>query len=80
MGLHKLAASIETREVMGVREASAYLGISRETLYKYLSNNRIPAFRLGNRWKFKKTVLDRWMEAQSTQAAPPAIPEGNRGT
>ncbi len=57
----------ETREVMGIREAAEYLGVSRETLYKYVYEERIPAFKLGNRWKFKKTVLDRWMEKQSTQ-------------
>lgn len=57
----------ETREVMGVREASDYLGVSAETLYKYVYEERIPAFKLGNRWKFKKTVLDRWMERESTQ-------------
>ena len=57
----------ETREVMDIREASDYLGVSRETLYKYVIGERIPAFKLGNRWKFKKTVLDRWMEKQSTQ-------------
>lgn len=55
----------ETREVMDIREASEYLGVSRETLYKYAYEERIPAFKLGNRWKFKKTVLDRWMERQS---------------
>jgi len=58
---------VETREVMDIREASDYLGVSRETLYKYVYEERIPAFKLGNRWKFKKTVLDRWMERQSTQ-------------
>lgn len=57
----------EQREVMDMREASDYLGVSRETLYKYIYEERIPAFKLGNRWKFKKTVLDRWMERQSTQ-------------
>ncbi len=56
----------EIREVMGIREASDYLGVSRETLYKYVMGETIPAFKLGNRWKFKKTVLDRWMEKQST--------------
>jgi excisionase family DNA binding protein len=58
---------VETREVMGIREASDYLGVSPETLYKYVYEESIPAFKLGNRWKFKKTVLDRWMEKQSTQ-------------
>ena len=58
----------EVREVMDVREASAYLGVSRDTLYKYLSEERIPAFKLGNRWRFKKTVLDEWMAAESNAA------------
>jgi excisionase family DNA binding protein len=57
----------ETREVMDIHEASQYLGVSRETLYKYVYEDKIPAFKLGNRWKFKKTVLDRWMEKQSTR-------------
>jgi len=55
------------REVMDIHEASRYLGISRETLYKYLSEERIPAFKLGNRWRFKKTVLDLWMEKASSR-------------
>lgn len=55
----------QTREVMNVREASQYLGVSRETLYKYLTERSIPAFKLGSRWKLKKNVLDRWMEKQS---------------
>jgi len=58
---------VEIREVMDIRAASDYLGVSRETLYKYVFEEKIPAFKLGNRWKFKKTVLDRWMEKQSAQ-------------
>lgn len=54
------------KEVMNVREASQYLGISPDTLYKYVSSDRIPAFKLGNRWRFKKTILDSWMERKST--------------
>ncbi len=50
---------------MTLREASQYLGISPDTLYKYLSQDRIPAFKLGNRWRFKKDLLDRWMEKKS---------------
>ena len=50
------------KEVMTLREASQYLGISPDTLYKYLSEKSIPAFKLGNRWRFKKDLLDRWIE------------------
>ena len=50
------------REVMNLRQASQYLGVSPDTLYRYICNGVVPAFKLGNRWKFRKTVLDRWME------------------
>jgi excisionase family DNA binding protein len=55
------------KDVMTLREASQYLGISPDTLYKYLSEDRISgvAFKLGNRWRFKKDLLDRWMEKKS---------------
>ncbi len=52
-------------EVMNIRQASQYLGISPDTLYRYVAEEKIPGFKLGNRWKFKKTTLDRWMEKQS---------------
>ena len=57
---------IDSPEVMNIRQASEYLGVSPDTLYKYVSEERIPAFKLGNRWKFKKTILDSWMERKST--------------
>jgi len=57
----------DSPEVMNIRQASEYLGVSADTLYKYLSEGRIPAFKLGNRWKFKKTLLDRWMESKSSE-------------
>ena len=53
------------KEVMNLREASQYLGVSPDTLYKYLGEDKIPAFKLGNRWRFKKDLLDRWMEKKS---------------
>jgi len=57
----------ESREVMNVRQASQYLGISPDTLYRYITEGEIPAFKLGNRWKFRKTILDRWMERKMNQ-------------
>ena len=58
---------MEAKEVMTLREASQYLGISPDTLYKYLGEDKIPAFKLGNRWRFKKDLLDRWIEMKSEQ-------------
>jgi len=57
--------SVETREVMDIRQAADYLGISPDSLYKYASENTIPAFKLGNRWRFKRSLLNTWMECES---------------
>ena len=65
----------EVREVMDIRMASDYLGISPDTLYKYASEGFVPAFKLGNRWRFKRSRLDEWMDQQSSQGAQPRRPE-----
>ncbi len=59
------AAREVVREVMDIRQAADYLGISADSLYKYASENTIPAFKLGNRWRFKRSLLNQWMEAES---------------
>ncbi len=61
----------DAREVMNIRQASQYLGVSPDTLYKYVSEEKIPAFKLGNRWKFKKSILDHWMEDKSLTSESP---------
>jgi excisionase family DNA binding protein len=68
-------AQLATREVMDIRQASEYLGISGDTLYRYASEGFIPAFKLGNRWRFKKSLLDAWMDEKSgvKQSAPPVV-------
>jgi excisionase family DNA binding protein len=53
------------REVMDIRQAAEYLGISGDTLYRYASEGFIPAFKLGNRWRFKRSLMDAWMVQMS---------------
>ncbi len=71
-----VAVHTTTREVMDIRQASDYLGISGDTLYRYASEGFIPAFKLGNRWRFRKSLLDSWMDEKSgvkTSATPIAV-------
>jgi excisionase family DNA binding protein len=73
MGLgHGKGTMADSREVMNIRQASQYLGVSPDTLYKYVGEQRIPAFKLGNRWRFKKSKLDQWMEEKSSEMEPAA--------
>ena len=69
-------AATEQREVMDIRQAADYLGISADTLYKYASEGFVPAFKLGNRWRFKRSRLNDWMDQQSSGGNIPArVPE-----
>ena len=56
----------DPREVMNIEQAAHYLGISRDTLYKYASEGTIPAFKLGNRWRFRRAVINKWMDMGGT--------------
>jgi len=69
-----MASAVHTmlREVMDIRQASDYLGISGDTLYRYAAEGAIPAFKLGNRWRFKRSLLDAWMVEKSGARAEPA--------
>ncbi|MFP5268205.1 MAG: helix-turn-helix domain-containing protein [Acidobacteriota bacterium] len=66
------------REVMDIRQASDYLGISGDTLYRYASEGFVPAFKLGNRWRFRKSVLDHWMDVQSGVAPKSPVEPGKK--
>lgn len=54
-------------EVLTVKEASGYLKISEKTLYRFIREQNIPAFKLGREWRFKKSLLDKWMEKRINQ-------------
>jgi excisionase family DNA binding protein len=66
-GCRKVMGMSEIREVMNMGAASEYLGVSKEALYKYVPEKKIPAFKIGNRWRFKKAMMDNWMESESEQ-------------
>lgn len=59
-----LKPTSEEREVMDIRQAAKYLGISPDSLYNYAASGVVPAFKLGNRWRFKRSRLDQWMNQQ----------------
>lgn len=48
---------------LSVDEIAAYLGIKRETIYKWLAEKNIPAHKLGRLWKFRKDEVDEWLRS-----------------
>lgn len=46
---------------LSVDEICAHLGISRDTIYKWIDRKDMPAHRVGRLWKFKKDEVDDWV-------------------
>jgi len=45
-------------KLLSVEDVCDYLGISRDTIYKWIAAKSLPAYRLGRLWKFKKKEVD----------------------
>jgi excisionase family DNA binding protein len=55
------ARMIDDRWV-SVDEIRDYLGVTRDTIYKWIAEKKMPAHRIGRLWKFKKDQVDEWVE------------------
>jgi excisionase family DNA binding protein len=53
-------------ELMTVKEAATYLRLNYMTIYKLAQKRRIPATKVGGNWRFKKEILDDWLERNAT--------------
>ncbi len=54
-------------------EVLEYLQVNLRTVYRLLKAGRIPAVRIGRQWRFRKSDLDAWLEAQRPQESRPAV-------
>ena len=48
---------------LSVDEIGEYLGVKRDTIYKWISVRNMPAHRMGRLWKFRKDEVDGWVKA-----------------
>ena len=44
-----------------VDEVTAHLGVSRDTIYRWIEARALPAHRIGRLWKFKLSEIDAWV-------------------
>ena len=48
---------------LSVVEIAEHLGISKETVYRWLEKGKIPAHKVGKQWKFKVSEVDSWVKS-----------------
>jgi excisionase family DNA binding protein len=52
-------------EILTVKELADYLKIAEKTAYRFINEGKIPAFKVGSAWRFKKDQIDAWIASQS---------------
>jgi len=52
---------------LSVQEIAHHLGTSRDTVYRWIEDRKLPAHRLGRCWKFKAEEVDEWVRAGKEQ-------------
>ena len=52
------------RQLMTLPEVATYLGMAERTIYVWVQQSKIPAFKLGASWRFRRSEIDAWLESQ----------------
>jgi len=54
----------QNHEILTLEEVAHYLRLRPQTIYKWAQEKRIPAVKLGKEWRFRRSILDRWLDEQ----------------
>jgi nitrogen PTS system EIIA component len=49
---------------MTLPQIAQYLQMKERTIYQWAKSGKIPSFKLGNVWRFRRVEIDRWIEEQ----------------
>ena len=57
---------------LSVDEIALYLGVKRDTIYRWIDGKGMPAHRVGRLWKFQKADVDNWIKSGGAGEDPTA--------
>ena len=54
-------------QILTLKEVAAYLKLAEKTAYKLAAAGKLPGFKVGGSWRFKREDIDRWIEEQKAE-------------
>ena len=51
-------------EILTIEDVAAYLRLTPQTIYRWPQEKRIPAVKLGKEWRFRRSIIDAWLDEQ----------------
>lgn len=55
------------KEIMTVKQVAEYLQMDEHTIYKLSRSGKIPAIKIAGQWRFKKDLIDKWINDSSLE-------------
>jgi len=52
----------ESPQIMTIQDTADYLGLHMITIYRLLKKREIPGVKIGGQWRFKRDVLESWLD------------------
>lgn len=54
----------QPNEILTIDEVAAYLKAGKRTVYRLTASGKLPAFKLGGTWRFRRSDLDQWIASR----------------
>ncbi len=54
---------------LSVDEIAEYLGVSKDTIYTWVTSKGMPGHKVGRLWKFKREEVDDWVKSGGANSA-----------
>lgn len=51
-------------EILTIDEVATYLKAGKRTVYRLAAGGKLPAFKLGGTWRFRRSDLDKWIASR----------------
>jgi excisionase family DNA binding protein len=51
--------------LLTIEQVAEYLSIDKFTVYRLVAQKKIPAFKVGNQWRFKRRLIESWLMKNS---------------
>jgi len=52
----------DATEIFTLDEVAAYLKLGKRTVYRLAAAKKIPAFKVGETWRFQRQEIDQWIK------------------
>jgi len=65
---------------MTARQVAAYLNVNERTVLKLVSEGALPGVKIGSQWRFRKAMLDAWLDDQMLGVVPQHVELDGHGS